>query len=220
MTLQILESTNSIIVPLEIKLDKLDDLKKIVQELKEVDIESIAKTGVGSSDQQMAASIEKLLKKVFPQYTEEEKMEKKMKAEEKAREKLLRKFLPESATEGAQDVAQLITNPKGFLLGIISNPYVATALVAAGLGKVMLDYFMLQGNILDKHFKRIIAKEQLAGLRRQQRKQTQTGLGRQVIFTSHSGSNEPEYAFNSFEARRSGAIDSMTAFQIRRGYKF
>lgn len=192
MSLQIVEQNNAIIVPLEIKLDRLDDLKKVVQELKQVDISSLESTGSGASDEQMATAIEKHMKKLFPQ----------------------------TAMEGAQDVTQLITNPKGFLMGIISNPYVASALVAAGLGAQILNWMMIQGNILDRHFKRIIATEQLAGIRREQRKQTQTGLGRQVIFTSHSGSNEPEYAFNSFEARRSGDIDNMTAFQIRRGYKF
>lgn len=192
MSLQIIEQNNAIIVPLEIKLDRLDDLKKVVQELKQVDLSAIETTGSGASDEQMTTAIEKHMKKLFPQ----------------------------TATEGLQDVTQLFTNPKGFLMSIISNPYVAAALVAAGLGVQIMNWMMVQGNILDKHFKRIIASEQLAGIRREQRKQTQTGLGRQVIFTSHSGSNEPEYAFNSFEARRSGDIDSMTAFQIRRGYKF
>lgn len=192
MSLQILEQNNAIIVPLEIKLERLEELKKIVQDLKEVDISSIENTGKGASDEQMATAIEKHMKKLIPQ----------------------------SGMEGVQDVTQLVTNPKGFLMGIISNPYVAAALVAAGLGAQILNWMMIQGNILDRHFKRIIAAEQLAGIRREQRKQTQTGLGRQVIFTSHSGSNEPEYAFNSYEARRSGDIDSMNAFNIRRGYKF
>ena len=195
MSLQIMEQNNAIIVPLEIKLEKLNELKELVAELKQIDISGIPQTGGRRS--------------------------KKKETTEAEMGEIIKKHLGiQDARSGAQTATQLFSNPKGFLIGLMSNPYVAAALIAAGLGAAVLNFLMLQGNILDRHFKRIIAKEILAGVRRTQRRQTQTGLGRQVIITSHSGSNEPEYAFNSYEARRTGQIDSMTAFQIRKGYKF
>ena len=195
MSLQIQEQNNTIIVPLEIKLEKLNELKELVAELKQIDISGIPQSQGRKSKKGATTDAEM--------------------------GEVIKKYLGiQDAKSGARTATQLFSNPKGFLIGLMTNPYVAAAFIAAGLGSAILDFLMLQGNILDRNFKRIIAKEILAGVRRTERKQTQTGLGRQVIITSQSGSNQPEYSFNSYEARRTGEIDAMTAFQIRRGYKF
>lgn len=196
MSLQIQESGNAIIVPLEIKLGKLNELKDVVAELRKVSAE-MPDIDIGADV--LAGDL--------------------LDSEQGKKGKSMVQQISSEAND-AQAVFDLLTDPKSSLVRMMSNPYVGAALVAAGLGAAMLNWFMLQGNILDRHFKRIIAQENLAGVRRAERKQTQIGIGRQVIITSHSGSNEPEYAFNSFEARRTGEIDSMNAFQIRRGYKF
>jgi len=197
MSLQIQEQNNAIIVPLEIKLDKLNELKEIVAELKRLSSELPEEVGGG----------EDLLAQDL------------LGAEKGKKGKSIVNEIA-AASNDNQQVMRLMTDPQNAIIGMMSNPYVAAALAAAGLGAAMMNWLMIQGNILDRHFKRIITEERLAGIRRDQRRQTQIGLGRQVIITSHSGSNEPEYAFNSYEARRTGQIDSMNAFQIRRGYKF
>ena len=84
----------------------------------------------------------------------------------------------------------------------------------------MLDWLMIQGNILDRHFKRILAQEQNVGVRRADRQATKVGIGRQVIIVSHSGRQGVEYAFNSYEARRTGEIEQTDVFNIRYGYRY
>jgi len=122
--------------------------------------------------------------------------------------------------EGAQTLVGLARNPAGFLVNIIRmHPYIAAALMAAGLGVAVFELLTRKGMPLDIHFKRILALEINKGRRREERQQIRTGR-RQVIFTSNSGSTTPELAFNSYEAVRNGEIFAMDIFRVRSGYQF
>lgn len=194
MSLQVQEEGNAIVVPIEIKLDKLEQLREIIQELRS----TASEIPIEASDP--AASAQDFNKQFETAFKE--------------------KFGEIRTPTGASDVRQLMDNPVQFMIGLFSNPYVAAALVAVGFGKVMLDFLMLPGGPLDRFFKRKIHMESNAALRVHEKQQTRTGLGRQVIITSATGRAGVEHAFNSYEARRTGEIDSIEFFQIRRGYRF
>ncbi len=193
MPLNFSESSNAIIVPIELKLDNLEKLEEVVGRLRD-------------ADKKLPAA------------------EKAMTPEE---DEMLEKTMGNMLLQGGKSANSLMSNTAGFfnnplmfILNIVSNPYVAAAIIGAASAKMILDRLMLQGNILDKHFKRIITAERNAGRRRESRQAIRAGLGVQVIFTNESGSTSPEYAFNSYAARRNGEIDAMKIFQIRKGYKF
>ena len=196
MSLQIHEEGNAIVVPLEIKLEKLDKLEDLINELRQLD-----------------AEIPQLAEQQKPGLVGQEEFDNQW---EKAFEKQIGKFNAPGPITGVQ----LLQNPVAGLISLFSNPYVASALIAAGVGMALLDWFMIQGNILDKHFKRIIANEYNVGVRRQDRQATKVGIGRQVIITTHSGRQGVEYAFNSYEAVRTGEIAQTDIFNIRYGYRY
>ena len=121
---------------------------------------------------------------------------------------------------GPADGLQLLKNPRGFIMGLLSHPAVAAALIAAGYLTIMLELAMMQSGPMDKHFRRVVKDEIIKAVRPLQRRMTQVGIGRQVIFTSMSGFNNPGLAFNSYDAVRRGEIGQMDSFQIRKGYKW
>jgi len=214
MSLTITETNNAIIVPLEIKLEKLHQLRELITELKSIDTSEATVTSVTdkkTTDDESSKKQSKLSKKIHPDYASSKDAD--------ALQNTIEKYLKKAQT-GTENGLDLLTNPKHFIMSLLSNPYITAALVAAGLGAQILNWLMIQGNVLDRHFKRIIADENLAGVRRMERQKTQAGLGRNVIFTTHSGSIEPEFAFNSYEAVRTGEITQTDAFQIRKGYRF
>jgi len=215
MSLTITETNNAIIVPLEIKLEKLHQLRELITELKSIDASEATTlksvTDKKTTDDESPKKQSKSSKKINPDYASSE--------DEHALNDAIKKYF-KKGTKGSQETINFFTDAPGTIIRLLANPYVAAALVAAGLGTQILNWLMIQGNVLDRHFKRIIADEILAGVRRMERQKTQAGLGRNVIFTSHSGSTEPEFAFNSYEAVRTGEIAQTDAFQIRRGYRF
>lgn len=139
---------------------------------------------------------------------------------EKKIQSILNKGIGTSGPQGVQNAMALFQNPQGFLLSLLANPYVAAAILGTASAKMILDILMLQGNVLDKHFKRVITKEDNAARRRHSRAAIRAGLGDQVIITNESGSTSPAYAINTYAARRNGDVDTMKAFQIRNGYRF
>lgn len=195
MVLMLQESSNAIVAPIEINLEKLEKLEEVVKRMRAAD----SKIPKGSQPTEAPAEggIEETMKGMLSRGTG-----------------------GGSAAAGIHNVQSLASNPMGFILNIVSNPYVAAAILGAASAKVILDRLMLQGNILDKHFKRILANENNVGRRRQSREAIRAGLGDQVIITNRSGSTSPQYASNTYAAVRNGEISSMKAFQIRRGYKF
>lgn len=194
MVLMLQESSNAIVAPIEINLDKLEKLEEVVKRMRSAD------SKIPKQDQKLSY--------------EDDTIENTFKG------MLSRGTGGGSAAAGIHNVQSLASNPMGFILNIVSNPYVAAAILGAASAKVILDNLMLQGNILDKHFKRILANEANVGRRLHSRQAIRAGLGDQVIITNRSGSTSPAYAANTYASVRKGEIDSMKAFQIRRGYKF
>lgn len=194
MSLVIMETSNVIIAPIEIKLDKLEKLETIVQRMRTADAKIPKRDQTLSSDED--TSIEDKLSQLFS------------------------KTVGNSPAGGVRNAMRLVQNPMGFIMGIVSNPVVAGAILAAASAKMILDILMMHGNVLDKHFKRLLVAEDIKSRSRQSRQALRTGLGDQAIFTNASGSTAPQYAFNSYAAVRDGSIRGMKAFQIRRGYRF
>lgn len=199
MALVLQESSNAIIAPIEIKLDKLEKLEGVVKRMRAADA-GLPKGGGSTAGKGKLSfeddTIENTLESMFG------------------------RGVGTTGAAGARNAMSLVQNPMGFIMGIVSNPIVAGAILAAASAKMILDILMLQGNVLDKHFKRVITKEDNAARRRHSRAAIRAGLGDQVIITNESGSTSPAYAINTYAARRNGDVDTMKAFQIRNGYRF
>ena len=193
MPLVLSESANSIVAPIELKLANLEKLEEIVGRLREADKK------LPKQEQQISPKEDEMLEKTMGNLLQQG---------------------GKQANAGMRNAAGFFNNPMMFMLNLVSNPYIAAAILGAASAKMILDRLMMQGNILDKHFKRVITMERNVGRRRESRQAIRAGLGTQVIFTNESGSTSPQYAFNSYAARRNGEIDSMKIFQIRRGYRF
>jgi len=231
--------TNKIIVPFEFKLGNLESLTNILDELKKAanDLPDSAKSGmeiprkggggtpssipelypgstkdISTDDPEAAAAVNEDLRQEIEDLAEEVSPSE------------LRKKIESSINSMDMGVASeglsMLKNPKGFIMGLMSNPAVAAALIAAGYLTLMLEISMMQSGALDKHFRRIVVNEIIKSVRPLQRRMTQVGLGRQVIFTSESGSTQPQLAFNSYAALRRGDINQVDSFQIRNGYKW
>jgi len=195
MSLQTVEGGNVLLVPLEIRLDDLDRLEDILRRLRDAGGQpGISEPGASIKDE----SQDQKSKRVVDDFNKALGM----------------------TQQAAGTMKSMASNPLGFMMGLMTNPYVMAAIAAAMTGKMVLDILMLQGNVLDKHFKRIIDRENNKGLRRNERQQIRTGLGRQVIITGASGSTSPEYAINTFRSVRDGTISQADSFEIRKGYRF
>ena len=198
MSLALVESSNAIIAPIEIKLDKLEKLEDVVRRLRAADMDLPPE--MNPRDKTLSfegdTAVEDKLSQIFAN------------------------TIGNSGPQAARNVMGMASNPLGFIMGIVSNPVVAGAILATASAKMVLDILMMHGNILDRHFKRIIVNEQNAAKRTADKQALRVGLGDQVIFTNKSGSTSPQYAFNSYAAVNDGSIREMQNFQIRRGYKF
>lgn len=230
--------TNKIIVPFEFKLGNLDNMKNILDELKKVaaELPESAKTGmeiprkgdtpipsapelypgstkdISTDDPEAAAAINEDLQQQLETITAE--------LEPSAIKKKVEGALKEIDMGVASEGLSMLKNPKSFIMGLMANPAVAAALIAAGYLTLMMEIAMMQSGPLDKHFRRIVVHELIKSVRPLQRRMTQVGLGRQVIFTSESGSTQPQLAFNSYAVLRRGEINQVDSFQIRNGYKW
>ncbi len=193
MSLVLIEQSNAIVAPIEIKMDSLERLEEIVTRLRAAD-QKIPKQGQSTAGDSLEV-VEQRIQHMF--------------------EKTM-----ESPTAGAQNLMSMVNNPLGFIMGIVTNPVVAGAILATASAKMILDILMMHGNVLDKHFKRLLVNEDIKSRSRASRQALRVGLGDQVIFTSETGSTSPQYSFNSYAAVRDGTMRDMRAFQIRRGYRF
>lgn len=233
--------TNKIIVPFEFKMANLESLKNILDELKKASadlpdeitksmgIPRKATKGVGGTPS---------IPEIYPGSTDDSDIEDYDTA--KIANNELRSIVDDLADEvspseiqkkiesalgkidmgTASDGLSLLKNPKSFIMGLLSNPAVAAALIAAGYLTIMLEISMMQSGALDRHFRRIVTDEIIKSVRPLQRRMTQVGIGRQVIFTSESGSTQPQLAFNSYDVLRRGEINEIDSLQIRKGYKW
>lgn len=199
MALQVFDQGNAIVVPLEIKLDKLENLRDIVKELKQID----SKTSTTPQDSGLSV------------YGWEDEI-----AFEAMMQNFLRKNVGGNPTQIMGNMTGMLNNPQSFIMGLLSHPAVAAALIASGLGFAILEFMMMQGNVLDKYFKRELVKENIKGRRREERQQIRAGLGRGIIITNRHGSTSPETAYNSYEAVNSEKGSQAEAFQIRKGYRY
>lgn len=193
MSLVLIEQSNAIIAPIEIKLDKLEKLESVVRRLRAADKNMPKEGRTFSSGNDF--EIEQRITRMFERTVE-------------------------SPTAGVGNVMSLVNNPLGFVMGIVSNPVVAGAILAAASAKMILDILMMHGNVLDRHFKRLLVTEAIKSRSLADKQALRVGLGNQVILTNRSGSTSPQYALNSYAAVRDGSIRDMKAFQIRRGYRF
>lgn len=231
--------TNKIIVPFEFKLGNLENMKNILDEMKKAaddlpdsvksGMEISRKGGVGTpsvseiypgstkdiltDDPEAAAVANEDLQQLLDDLVDDVSPS----AIQKKIETALEQF---GDSTSPADGLQFLSNPKSFIMGLMANPAVATALIAAGYITIMLELAMMQSGPLDKHFRRIVVHEIIKSVRPLQRRMTQVGIGRQVIFTSESGSTQPGLAFNSYEVLRRGEINQIDSFQIRGNYKW
>jgi len=133
----------------------------------------------------------------------------------------IEKFMEEGPQMGDfVNVIQMSKNPMGFMIKLINNPYVAAAIAVIAIGAIIYELYTVQGGIFDLYFKRIVVDEFIKGREREAKQAIRIGLGRSVVITTRSGTNTPESSFNSFEAVRSGEMESIKSFQIRKGYMF
>lgn len=232
---------NTIFVPFEFSLGTLDKLKNILDEMKAISDDlpeglaaglEIPQTGgsrgtttpseiypgsakdAPTKDPEAAKVANDELKELVDELAAEASPSEIQKKIESALDRMA------SAGVGPKEGLQLLKNPQGFIMGLLSSPAVAAALIAAGYLTVMLEISMMQSGPLDKHFRRVVKDEFIKAIRPLQRRMTQVGIGRQVIFTSMSGFNNPGLAFNSYDALRRGEIGQIDSFQIRKGYKW
>lgn len=241
-----IDGSNKIIVPFEFKLGNLENLQNILKNLHEAaqDLPPEAREGMEIPQKGKEGPNWRDAKKGTGAnegdgYEEEWREAKGKKMSTSQEDKLLAAWLEminsqdkskfeatlESVLEkigetGGQDGMRMLMNPRGFIMGLLSNPAVAAALLTAGFGMAMLEIAMMHSAPLDKHFKRIVRDEFINMIRPLQRRQTQVGIGRQVIFTSQSGSTQPELAVNSYDLLRRGEINQIEAWQIRKGYRW
>jgi len=236
-----IDGSNKIIVPFEFKLGNLEQLQNVLEQLhaaaedlppeakegmeipqkggrgtpsKKSDLSPLAEGDIDATDEATRQAIHDDLKEQVDDLAAElepGEIEKKLKG---ALEKL------GGAEFGVGEGMQMLMNPRGFIMGLLSNPAVAAALLTAGFGMAMLEIAMMQSAPLDKHFRRIVTDEFIKMVRPLQRRQTQVGIGRQVIFTSESGSTQPQLAINSYDVLRRGEINQIESWQIRKGYKW
>lgn len=233
-------NNNKIIVPFEFKLQNLESLTNILDELKKASSElpDDVTSGMGIPQKRGGGGTPSTINEIYPGSTKDISTKDLDAAEiatqdlQQQIEELSDEITPseiqkkiESAIDKmdmgvASEGLSMLKNPKGFILGLLSNPAVAAALIAAGYLTFMLEISMMQSGALDKHFRRIVVNEIIKSVRPLQRRMTQIGLGRQVIFTSESGSTQPTLAFNSYGILRKGEINQVDAFQIRSGFKW
>jgi len=234
--------TNKILVPFEFKLGNLENMKNILDEMKKAaaDLPDNVKAGMeiprkggggrGGSDPSTSelypGSTKDISTKdpdaaaVAAQDLKEELDALAAEVEPSAISKKVEAAIDKLDMGVASEGLSLLKNPQSFIMGLMSNPAVAAALIAAGYLTIMLEISMMQSGALDKHFRRIVTDELIKAVRPLQRRMTQVGIGRQVIFTSESGSTQPGLSFNSYAVLRRGEINQVDSFQIRNGYKW
>ena len=232
--------TNKIIVPFEFKLENLESLTNILDELKKAasDLPDEVKSGMEIPRKGGGGTPSASLDELYPGSTKDistKDPEAAAVANQDLQQQLdelsaevepsqIRKKVESAIDRMDEGVAaeglSMLKNPKGFIIGLMSNPAVAAALIGAGYLTLMLEISMMQSGPLDTHFRRIVVDELIKSVRPIQRRMTQIGIGRQVIFTSASGSTQPALAFNSYDALRRGEINQVDSFQIRNGYKW
>lgn len=210
LTIQLMEESNAIIVPLEIKLDKLHELENVVKRLREVekDIPENARVkSPGLGDSPTTSRKGETAKSLNDDVGQ-------------AMEEFFKNSVGTSPKEGAQNAMQLLSNPQGYILGLMTNPYVISAFAVIGGAKFIHELLTIHGGIFDLHFKRETQKELIKGRDLQTKQAIRVGLGASVVITSKAGTNTPGEAFHSFEAVRSGEMENIKALQIRKGYGF
>jgi len=216
MALLVYEEGNAIIVPLEIRLDKLFQLQEVATKLREIDSqmpEGMLPTTPGLSQNE---NLKNMLER------EAVGLRKGFQGDQEGLIKEgIEKFMSEGVgPEQALNLLQMSKNPIGFMMRIISNPIVAPVIAAIAVGAVLHELFTMRGGVFDLYFKRIVVDELIKGRSRIDKEGIRVGLGKSVVITNESGSTVPESSFNSFEAVRSGEMESIKSFQIRKGYKF
>ncbi len=131
----------------------------------------------------------------------------------------MKKWMEKSGLDGA-DVAQFMMFMKspaqGILRILMSNPYVAAAMVAILIIPQVWDWLTDKGRPFNKFFVRKIVDEGNVGRSRQSRQEVRFGF-RQTIFVRHSGETDVYAAFNSFEAVNSREVADMEIYHIRSG---
>lgn len=211
MALNFVESSNVLIVPLEIKLTKLDKLQEAAKKLRETKREfpegTLPKTpGMPTDDLQNILDREAVgLKKGF------------VGAKDSSLSGMLQNQL---GPKGVTNIMQFAKNPIRLISLALTNPYIVPIIGVIATGAVLHELLVMRGGVFDLNFRRVVTQETIKGRSRQEKEKIRVGIGAGVVITTHSGYTTPEYAFNSFEAVRSGQMENVRAFQIRRGYAY
>ena len=216
MALLVYEEGNAIIVPLEIKLEKLFQLEEVATKLRQIDSELPAGAVPRSPGLSQTDKLQGMLDK------EAVGLRTGFQGDQEGMIKEgIEKFMSEGVgPEQAVNLLQMSKNPIGFMIRIISNPLVAPVIAAIVVGVILHELFTMRGGVFDLYFKRIIVDELIKGRSRESKLAIRYGLGKSVVITNESGSTVPESSFNSFEAVRSGEMENIKSFQIRKGYRF
>ena len=131
----------------------------------------------------------------------------------------MKKWMEKSGLDAA-DVGQFMmfmrSPAQGIMRALMTNPYVAAAMVAILIIPQVWDWLTDKGRPFNKFFVRKIVDEGNVGRSRQSRQEVRFGF-RQVIFVRFSGETDVYTAFNSFEAVRAREIENLEIFQIRSG---
>jgi len=129
----------------------------------------------------------------------------------------MQKWMQKSGLDSA-DMAQFMMfmkSPAAGILRVISaNPYVMAVLLVAMIAPQIWDWMTDKGRPISLFFERHIESEANVGRTREQRAQIRAGF-RQVIVLDSAGFESAEDAFNSFEVKRDGDIETIAIFQNR-----
>jgi len=210
MTLNFDESGNVLIVPLEIKLGRLEKLQDAVKKLREAKKEYADVTDDKddkAKKQDFDLEVEEKSKKEIIDITD-------------SKTQMLDTIKDSLTPEGVTNIIQMSKNPMGLIMRLLSNPVTATIVASIGAGVIMHKLLTMRGGVFDLNFKRVVIAETIKGRALAEKEAIRVGIGRGVVITTNSGSTTPEYEFNSFEAVRTGQMKNIRAFQIRSGYRY
>lgn len=196
--LQTIREGNTLLVPIEIKATDQKKIDELLKQLQELDTETKAIPGFESAATRLQPEGEAAMSKF---------------------DLNMKQWMEKSGLDGA-DVAQfmaMMKNPAaGILRALMSNPYVAAALVAILVIPAVWDWLTDRGRPFNRFFVRKIQDEGNVGRSRQARQEIRAGF-RQTIFVPSHGVPTPYTAFNSYNLVNRSKIDDILAYQIRSG---
>jgi len=210
---------NVIRIPIEVQLDKLEELKKAKDQLVQVK-NDLHGTGKGSDkdfEKSLALANEQTVEEVLEKQT--------INPNSKFYSSFQKIFnnITNAAGTGT-DAMMSAVNWQNKLVSVLKNAPVIGVIVSAifaskEFGEYLFKWLTDYGRPWDLHFRRVLKTEMDLYRSREDRQKIRVGAT-QLIFTRMSGTSTPQYAFNTYQAVRNHEIYKMDIYRIRSGYRF